>query len=177
MHCCRLPPRIHNLQKLSSPRHGRRDGQRWRCELPWQWHVWTAYQDPRSLYRPLVFLVQVILLRISFYICELCELNLVLPEMALMGLVRRLPAFPVFQQPALLSPGLQNLALAPPSSIFAFPTSRSYMKNFEVGLAWIKVLFHSANTCRRRILDIGRCQDGAIKTVVISRADSTTLIG
>lgn len=72
-----------------------------------------------------------ILFRISFYICEPCELNLVLPEMALMGLVRRLPAFPVFQQPALLSPGLQNLALAPPSTPFAFPISRSYMKNFE----------------------------------------------
>merc|ERR1719318_782775 len=65
-----------DLQKLSPPRHGRRDGQRWRCELPWQRHVWPAYQDPRSLYRPLVFLVQVILFRISFYISELCELNL-----------------------------------------------------------------------------------------------------
>jgi len=51
------------------------------------------------------------------------------------------------------------------------------MKNFEVGLASREVLIHLANTCRRRTLDTGRCLDGAIKIVVISREDYTTLIG
>ena len=59
--------------------------------------------------------------------------------MALMGLIRRMPAMSAFHQPVIVPPmnlkGLNSF----PVAVFAFLPSRTYMKNFEVHNPWFKL--------------------------------------
>ena len=97
--------------------------------------------------------------------------------MALIGLIRRLPAISVFRQPVIVPPiNLKGLNSSP-VAVFALPPFRNYMKNFEVNNLWLNLGVVHNRWYRRRTLVIGQCLVGGTAIGDTSRGGTTMLIG
>ena len=97
--------------------------------------------------------------------------------MALIGLIRRLPAMSAFRQPVIVPPiNLKGLNSSP-VAVFALPPSRTYMKNFEVNDLFLDMGIVHRRCCRRRTLGIGQYLVGGTAIGDISRGGTTMLIG